>query len=189
MYAFPRWNLNALLTSPWTRKGADEERTSAGTSSESDATTPTSTVISEVVAKQVVNLARCGEGQALLASQGQDRDARDRLVVFLEPSSAEEEGLKRDENGRQNARSGDNLASKYALVVPSAPGQVRGNLVTDHSFNPELRSAMWLDPSGDCPLCEQGGPSTIEEAYTGPHAYRCFPFSRVFPSCCYGSRG
>ena len=95
-------------------------------------------VIPEVLAGQILSLARRGRGghTVLAASNGAGDGARDRLVVLLQPivadgdesseNSVRSSGGKTDggRNAERDAQEADERP-RHALVVSCAPGQVR----------------------------------------------------------------
>lgn len=80
-------------------------------------------VIPEVLAGQILSLARRGRGghTVLAANSGAGEGGRDRLVVLLQPILAERDAecdAKRDAEGADER-------PRHALVISCAPGQVR----------------------------------------------------------------
>lgn len=109
----------------------------------SDMTGGAGAAIPEVLAGQVLSLARRGGGRTVLPAGGTGDAARDRLFVTLQPpllkvhDSAYSTGWQRkvEGNSTQSTKDGDSGIEKriqtgdddrlrHALVVPCAPGQV-----------------------------------------------------------------
>lgn len=110
----------------------------------SDMTGGAAAVIPEVLAGQVLSLARRGGGRTVLPAGGAGDAARDRLVVTLQPSLLEVPNSAHDTGGRRKVEGsskkstrdggddiekskqkvGNNDRPRHALVVLCAPGQV-----------------------------------------------------------------
>ena len=97
-----------------------------------------SAVIPEVLAGQILSLARRGRGgprHTILAATTDDSQARDRLVVLLQPTLEAEHdsddagGL--DRNEEREKKDGDfgtlgaDERPRHALVIPCVPDQVK----------------------------------------------------------------
>lgn len=112
----------------------------------SDMTEGAAGVIPEVLAGQILSLARRGSGgprHTVLTASRDDSLARDRLVVLLQPMLADghdddldsiagpaDRGIRRQRQ-RQQAKGGDLATAgtderpRHALVLPCVPGQVK----------------------------------------------------------------